>query len=103
MAKPGAYQEIIVETFYPSCTSGLHGAIHVRPLPDQGLDTHLMVECSKSLAEDYPVGSLFKIRAKVTDRMGSGAFIYSYHGWEALLVTGDEAARHIRNNAPWSW
>jgi hypothetical protein len=103
MAKPGAYQEIIVETFCPSSTSGLHGPVHVRPLPGQDLDTKMMVECAKSLTRDHPVGSLFKIQAKVTDRMGSGAFIYSYHGWEALLVTGDEAARHIRNNAPWSW
>lgn len=101
MAKPGDYQLIIVETFYPDNTSGLHGPIHVRPLPGQGLDTSLMVECSKSLVEDYPVGSLFKIKAKVTDRLGSGTFVYSYHGWSAPQVTRSEAEKHIQDNSPW--
>ena len=52
MAKAGeAYQLVIVETFELS-GSGLHGDVHVRPIPNQPFPTHLLVECSKSLTRD---------------------------------------------------
>ena len=73
------YQEIIVESFRPACTNGLHGPIHIRPLPGQGLDTRMMVEWSKSLSYDHPVGTLFKIRAKITSKEGGTPFLYSYY------------------------
>lgn len=80
------YQEILVESYRASRTGGLHGAIHIRPRPDQGLPTSLQVECSKKLMRDYPVGTVFKIRAKLTDREGGGEFLYSYHGWRVDVV-----------------
>ena len=80
------YQLLLVETYLPSSASGLHGAVHVRPCPDQGFPTNLHVECSKTLTRDYPVGTIFRIRAKLTDREGGGAFLYSYHGWRAEVV-----------------
>ena len=103
MAKKDPYQEIIVETFSTTDTSGRHGPVHVRPLPGQGLDPGMMVECSKSLSRDYPVGTLFRIRAKVTDRQGGTPFLYSNHRWPAPTVTALEAKDHIRHNSPWSW
>jgi hypothetical protein len=63
----------------------------------------MMVECAKSLTRDHPVGSVFKIQAKVTNKEGGTPFIYSYHGWAAPHVTRAEAEKHIRDNAPWSW
>jgi hypothetical protein len=33
--------------------------IRVRPLPDQGVPTYLMIECSKEIRERYPVGTKF--------------------------------------------
>jgi hypothetical protein len=33
--------------------------IRVRPLPNQGLPTNLVIECSKSERERYPVGTKF--------------------------------------------
>ncbi len=82
MAKPDeTYRTVVVESFRPSSTSGLHGGIHIRPAVDQGIPTTLHVECSKKLSKDYPVGTKFRIQAKLTDREGGGEYLYSYFGW----------------------
>jgi hypothetical protein len=86
MAKPDEqYRQILVESYRPASTSGLHGAIHIRPLPGQGLALNLQVECSKKLSRDYPVGTRFSIRAKLTDREGMGAYLYSYFRWPVTV------------------
>jgi len=103
MAREGAYRCIIVESFYPSSTAARHGPVHIRPLRGQGLDPSIFVECSKRLSADYPVGTLFKLRAKLTDREGGGEFLYSYHGWEVIKVTPNEAKEFIRKSGPWVW
>lgn len=82
MSKPDEpYRIVVVESFMPQDRSGLHGAVHIRPLAGQGLSTALYVECSKKLSHDYPVGTKFKIRAKITDREGGGEYLYSYFRW----------------------
>lgn len=80
------YQLVVVESFIPEKASGLHGAVHIRPLSGQGMDG-LHVECSKSLTRDYAIGTRFRIRAKLTDREGSGDFLYSFHGWPVEVLT----------------
>jgi hypothetical protein len=71
------YQEIIVESFKPADTSGRHGPIHIRPIPGQNpfLET-LSVSCSKELSYSYPVGTKFRIKAKLSKR-GDTPYIYS--------------------------
>lgn len=87
MAKPDEpYRFVIVESFTPSETSGLHGDIHIRPVPGQGLPTTLHVECSKKLSRNYPVGTKFRIHAKLTDREGSGEYLYSYFKWPVEVL-----------------
>lgn len=78
MAKHGDYKEVIVESFMADRTSGLHGGIHIRPIAGQPFPQSLRVECSKRLSTDYPVGTRFKIRAKLTDKEGEGEFLYTY-------------------------
>ena len=83
MAKPNEpYQIVEVESYTPDSTSGLHGKIHIRPCAGQAHPTTMHVECSKKLCKDYPVGTRFQIRAKLTDREGGGEFLYSYYGWK---------------------
>lgn len=92
MAKPNEpYQMIEVESYRPKSTIGLHGKVHIRPCAGQGYPENMHVECSKALSRDYPVGSRFRIKAKLTDREGGGEFLYSYHGWKfELLSKGEE-------------
>ena len=82
-----------VESYIPSGTSGLHGAVHIRPLPGQGLPVNLHVECSKKLSNDYPVGTQFRIKAKLTDREGEGDFLYSYFGWKFEVLARSDGLK----------
>ena len=82
MKKEG-YTYIIVESYLPRNMSGLHGPVHIRPIKGQEpfMDTY-HVECSKKLKEDYPVGTKFRIRAKVTQLLDGAKYVYSHHKWE---------------------
>lgn len=81
-----AYRMIIVESYRATRTGGLQGDVHVRPVAGQGLPTDLHVECSRSLRRNYPVGTKFRIKAKLTDREGGGEYLYSHHGWKYDVV-----------------
>ena len=77
MAKPDEnYDWVEVESYLPAKTGGLHGKVHIRPLPGQRHPPELHVECSRRLKRDYPVGTRFRIWAKLTDREGTD-FLYS--------------------------
>ena len=80
------YRMVFVESYRPKSTSGLHGDVHIRPCAGQEFPTTMHVECSKSLSKNYPVGTVFRIKAKLTDRQGAGDFLYSYFGWEYDVV-----------------
>lgn len=87
MMKPEeSYQMIVVESFTPQSTSGLHGDIHIRPTAGQGVPTTLYVECSKELSKNFPVGTKFRIRAKLTDRKGGGEYLYSSFRWAFEVI-----------------
>lgn len=80
--KKADYASIIVESFYPETKQmrGKHGAVHIRPLPGQDpYTTDLFVECSKQLSYGYPVGTKFRMRAKISYPSGARPFIYSHY------------------------
>jgi hypothetical protein len=81
MAQNNPYEWIVVESYKPASTAGLHGSVHVRPLAGQRYSTSLQVECSRSLVRDYPVGTRFRLRVKLTDREGGGEYLYSSWQW----------------------
>ena len=91
MAQDNPYEYIVVETYYPASTAGLHGPVHVRPIPGEAYTAHLQVECSKSLIRDYEVGTRFRLRVKLTDREGGGEFLYSYFGWKYQVLGKPDA------------
>jgi hypothetical protein len=43
----------------------------------------------------YPVGTKFKVNAKVTDRQGGTPFLYAYHGDPDVIVSDAEAQAFI--------
>ena len=81
------YVTVDVESYLPTNTRGLHGKVHIRPCPGQGYPTSMHVECAKKLVTDYPVGTRFRLRAKLTDREGGGEYLYSYFGWEYEVLS----------------
>ncbi len=85
--KSSEYDYILVESFKPIDTSTRHGLIHIRPLPDQEpYDSEMFVACSKDMSNNYPVGTKFRIKAKITSREGGTAFIYSHYSWPYEVI-----------------
>jgi hypothetical protein len=97
MARARPYRTLIVESFVPADTSSRHGPVHVRPVPGQVFPPTLFVECSKRLMDPrrYPVGTKFKLQAKLTDREGGTPFLYAYHGDPDIVVNDAEADAFI--------
>lgn len=84
------YYQVVVESYIPVNRPGLHGDIHIRPISGQDPFTPDMhVECSKKLSEEYPVGTRFLIKAKITSREGGRKFAYSHYRW-AFKVLDDK-------------
>jgi len=85
--KTSEYAYIIVESFFLADTSGRHGPIHIRPIPGQEPFLNSMfVECSKELSYNYPVGTRFKIQAKIVAKPGGTSFIYSHYSWSYTVL-----------------
>lgn len=75
------YQWMIVET-YSGRKLNKSSLVHLRPIEGQGLDTSLDVRWRRDIREKYPIGTKFKIRAKLTDREGGNPFYHSHVDWD---------------------
>ncbi|MBM6397880.1 hypothetical protein JQC79_19190 [Ochrobactrum anthropi] len=84
------YREIVFQSYELRHTSGKRGKIHFKTIAhsmqDPSAEIGLDVECSRSLRQ-FPVGTIFKIRAKLTDKEGGGDFYYAHHTWQADVVS----------------
>ena len=80
------YLTVDVESYISANTSGLHRRVHIRPLPSQELPEDMHVACSKILTRDYPVGTAFRLRAKLTDREGGHPFLNSSYRWPITVI-----------------
>lgn len=86
MGKPEEpYIRIVVET-YIERASGLHGDIHVRPIAGQGVPHDLRVRFPKALRQAHPIGTHFRVYAKLTDREGGGEFVHTNHAWDVEVL-----------------
>ncbi len=78
------YQFVVVESFIGPDSQGRNRP-QIRPAKGQVFDANLKVECSLDLLNKYPLGTKFRIRAKLTDMQGT-PFVYSYFGWPYDVV-----------------
>lgn len=83
------YRDVIIETFRHSGGNTKH-SIRARPLPGQGLDTSMRVECSSSMRESHAIGTLFKVRAKIKNTTQE-PHLYTSWQWKYEVVTFVEA------------
>lgn len=78
------YSFIEAESFIPSDLSGRKGLVHIRPLPGQSpYETWMFVECSRAMTDTnrYPLGTRFRIKAKIVDYHTGATFVYSHYTW----------------------
>jgi hypothetical protein len=89
------YKKVVIETY--TGPRETHQVPHARPLPGQGFDTGLKVECSKAMRRVHPIGSKFLIEARVKEAYGT-KFLYSHHAWGWKLLTELQAQDYIRRH-----
>lgn len=80
------YQYIIVQSVY-SNERGQHGPVHIKPLPNQNPYLEDMwVQCSKVLSTDFPVGTKFRIKAKIIHPERKKSFVSSHYTWPFEVI-----------------
>ncbi|SNV37088.1 Uncharacterised protein [Chryseobacterium taklimakanense] len=76
------YDHILVESFITH-ERGKHGLVHIRPLPNQEpYTTDMYVQCSKTMSNDFPVGTKFRIKAKIIYPENKKPFVSTHYTWK---------------------
>lgn len=88
MIPPTNHQSIQVESFERE------GKVLLRPIDGQSFPPTLLLEGNKSLVNDYPVGTRFKVQVTLMQRSTGARFLYSSWQWDAQVLwrPDDEAA-----------
>lgn len=88
------YYAVAIRTYRNFCEQS-SSRIRAKTLEGQGLRVPLSVECSKAIRETYPVGTVFIVKATLTDREGGTPFVYSHFNWPYYPVDEDKAEELI--------
>lgn len=83
------YRYVIIET-YKHTGGGSKHFIRARPLPGQGLSPMMRVECSSSMRNKYPIGTLIKVWAKLKNT-DLEPHLYTFWQWKHEVITQEEA------------
>lgn len=75
------YEYVIVETYYAEGEAS-GSDVRVRPVSGQRYPISMNVECSKSMRHSHPVGTKFRIMAKIKSKDGGPDFLYSSYKWK---------------------
>jgi hypothetical protein len=86
MTPPEDYQPVEIESFEIPPTAGRGRRIGLRPLDGQKFPASLLLEGNKSLAEDYPVGTRFKVQATLMKRPNGTEYLFSSWQWDVKIV-----------------
>jgi hypothetical protein len=88
------YRDYLVET-YRQVGEASSSRIRVRPLAGQGLDDNMKVRCPKPLRSKHPIGTIFRLKAKVTSREGGTPFLHAPHTWPYEVITPRKAKTYL--------
>ena len=84
------YYTIVVETYRIS-GSGLHGSIHVRPAKGEQFPQTMHVRFPRAIPSAYPIGTRFRVYAKLTDKEGGNPFLHTNHARDYEVLPPDES------------
>jgi hypothetical protein len=83
--RPEDYKTILVESFR-SREPGHRYPVEIRPLSNQAYPATLLVECPMRKRTDFPVGTVFRIRATLKDTPFERPNLYSSYKWPFEVV-----------------
>lgn len=94
-SKPSAaYAHYDVETCRNSGEPSAN-SIRVRPVAGQGLPLSMNVECSTSMRKQYPVGTVFRIKAQVVENSTGARFLYTHFSWPFEVIARPDRPAHL--------
>lgn len=79
------YRQYEVESYLAYGEPSEH-RVRVRPCAGQGLDTNMNVRCSVKMRDQHPVGTRFKLRAKLTSMKDGRPFLHAPYSWPYEVV-----------------
>jgi hypothetical protein len=86
MALPDDHQTIEAESFED--TKAPHrGKVFLRPASDQKFPTDLLLEGNRSLVQDYPVGTRFKVQVSLMKRPNGDPYLFTSWQWDAQVLS----------------
>jgi hypothetical protein len=88
MRLPDDHQSVEVESF----EDARRGRILLRPVNDQKFPTDLLLEGNRSLVEDYPVGTRFKVQVSLMKRAGGEEYLFTSWQWDAQVLSQPDPA-----------
>ncbi|QNA89683.1 hypothetical protein G4G28_16580 [Massilia sp. Dwa41.01b] len=73
------------------------GRLRIAPMPGQAFAPTMRVQCARALSdpEQYPPGTRFLLRAKLTDRLGGTPFLYARHGDAVQVLSAAQARKFL--------
>ena len=89
------YYKVAVEA-KPRLTGGSNASLRVHPLPGQGFDSSMNVECGRVARREATNGNVIILWAKETNREDGPPFLYSYFGWSHTKIKKAEAVEMIK-------
>lgn len=92
------YRNVAIKTYWNGGEPSVK-VIRAHPLPGQGFDEDMHVECSSKMREDHPVGTVFVIRAQLKQKEGGTPFLYTSWQWPYEVVGEQVALREIARGA----
>jgi len=92
MVLPDDHQTVEVESFEGPARDGLRAKILVRPVKDQKFPSSLLLEGNKSLVEDYPVGTRFKVQVALMKRPSGAQYLFTSWQWDTRVIWQPEPA-----------
>lgn len=91
------YRHVLIQTYQAHGEPSKHG-IRAKVVPGQGLPSELRVECSSKMRESHPVGTIFKVWAKVKDT-DRDPHIYTSWQWNYEVLAPKAAEDFVAKKA----
>lgn len=88
------YRYVVIQTYRAEGEASTH-AIRARVLLGQGLPETMRVECSSQMRKTHPVGTRFKVTAKIK-QTENDPHLYTSYQWSYEVLTAAKAAAFIK-------
>ena len=89
MTLPDDHEPVEIESFEISEEPGGTG-VGLRPVHGQKFPASLHLEGNRSLARDYPVGTRFRVQAKLMKRANGAEYLFSSWQWDVKIIAKPE-------------